>query len=211
MPQKSSCQYVSGMINCSASQRSTVDLWRKFISFCLLCIVLIDIQLAPRLQLLDQIYAHVPLDHSRCTRWSDTWVHSVITTHYLTRDWSVENGCLHYIPGSHKWDLLPITSRHFNNMDSIKEVLTPAQLVQFENRKPMLLKVRALHVNTLLCLTRVTVAIERTRVHSPRTHGPRLVRQQFKSASPSSRRQCVPRRHQVRQRWGLVVWCACRA
>jgi len=41
--------------------------------------------------------------------------------------------------GSHKWPLLPITSRHFNNMQSIQEVLTEEQRNQFKP-VPMLLK-----------------------------------------------------------------------
>jgi hypothetical protein len=52
----------------------------------------------------------------------------------------VENGCLHYIPGSHKWSLLPITSRHFNDMESIQTVLNDEQRKQFKPT-PMLLKV----------------------------------------------------------------------
>src|SRR4029079_7291401 len=37
-----------------------------------------------------------------------------------------ENGCLQYIPGSHRWDLLPITGLA-GQMDAIEQVLTPAQ------------------------------------------------------------------------------------
>jgi ectoine hydroxylase-related dioxygenase (phytanoyl-CoA dioxygenase family) len=42
-----------------------------------------------------------------------------------------DNGCLQYIPGSHRWDLLPITGLA-GGMDSIREVLTPEQLAQFK-------------------------------------------------------------------------------
>jgi ectoine hydroxylase-related dioxygenase (phytanoyl-CoA dioxygenase family) len=41
-----------------------------------------------------------------------------------------ENGCVHYVPRSHRWDLLPITGLA-GNMDAIQEVLTPAQWEQF--------------------------------------------------------------------------------
>ena len=37
-----------------------------------------------------------------------------------------ENGCLHYVPGSHRWDLLPITGLA-GDMTAIKEVLTQEQ------------------------------------------------------------------------------------
>jgi len=41
-----------------------------------------------------------------------------------------DNGCVHYVPGSHRWDLLPITGLA-GNMDAIKEVLSPSQWEQF--------------------------------------------------------------------------------
>src|SRR5437660_1627917 len=42
-----------------------------------------------------------------------------------------ENGCVHYVPGSHRWDLLPITGLA-NDMDAIHTVLTPEQEEQFK-------------------------------------------------------------------------------
>jgi len=62
-----------------------------------------------------------------------------LTVHIALDEQKVENGCLHYIPGSHKWPLLPITSKHFNDMESIHTVLTPEQEKQFKPA-PMLLK-----------------------------------------------------------------------
>jgi len=41
-----------------------------------------------------------------------------------------ENGCVYYVPGSHRWDLLPITGLA-GDMDAIQEVLTPEQWAQF--------------------------------------------------------------------------------
>ena len=41
-----------------------------------------------------------------------------------------ENGCVHYVPGSHQWDLLPITGLA-GNMEAIREVLNDAQWEQF--------------------------------------------------------------------------------
>lgn len=43
-----------------------------------------------------------------------------------------ENGCLQYIPGSHRWDLLPITGLA-GDMTAIQNVLTDAQWGAFQN------------------------------------------------------------------------------
>lgn len=42
-----------------------------------------------------------------------------------------DNGCLQYIPGSHHWDLLPITGLA-GDMNAIEKVLTPTQWEQFQ-------------------------------------------------------------------------------
>ncbi len=42
-----------------------------------------------------------------------------------------ENGCLHYVPGSHRWNLLPVTGLA-NDMKSIESVLTPEQKENFQ-------------------------------------------------------------------------------
>lgn len=42
-----------------------------------------------------------------------------------------ENGCLHYVPGSHLWNLLPITGLA-DDMDAIQTVLTIEQRREFE-------------------------------------------------------------------------------
>ncbi|MFM1879311.1 MAG: hypothetical protein RLZZ241_2177 [Bacteroidota bacterium] len=44
-----------------------------------------------------------------------------------------DNGCLQYIPGSHKWDLLDKIELA-GSMDSLKDLLNPNQVVQYENR-----------------------------------------------------------------------------
>lgn len=46
-------------------------------------------------------------------------------------DATVENGCVHYVPGSHRWDLLPITGLA-NDMRAIEAVLTDGQRNQFK-------------------------------------------------------------------------------
>lgn len=45
-------------------------------------------------------------------------------------DSTTENGCLHYVPRSHKWNLLP-REDFANDMDKIREYLTDQQLSEF--------------------------------------------------------------------------------
>jgi len=93
----------------------------------------------------DQVFAKPPHQggcvawHQDYSYWTRTTPMAHLTIHVALDDQTVSNGCLHYIPTSHKWSLLPITSRHFNDMESIKKVLTPQQLTQFVPT-PMLLK-----------------------------------------------------------------------
>ena len=42
-----------------------------------------------------------------------------------------ENGCVHYVPGSHRWNLLPITGLA-DDMDSIQTVLADEQKANFK-------------------------------------------------------------------------------
>jgi ectoine hydroxylase-related dioxygenase (phytanoyl-CoA dioxygenase family) len=46
-------------------------------------------------------------------------------------DSTMENGCVHYVPGSHRWNLLPITGLA-NDMRSIYSVLSDEQKEQFK-------------------------------------------------------------------------------
>ena len=50
-----------------------------------------------------------------------------------------DNGCVHYVPGSHRWELLPITGLA-NDMRAIEEVLTDEQRSQF---KPVAIELKA--------------------------------------------------------------------
>jgi ectoine hydroxylase-related dioxygenase (phytanoyl-CoA dioxygenase family) len=53
-------------------------------------------------------------------------------------DATLENGCLHYVPGSHRWGLLPRISLT-QDMDAVKEFLEPEQAAAFRP-EPMILK-----------------------------------------------------------------------
>jgi len=46
-------------------------------------------------------------------------------------DSTLENGCVHYVPGSHRWNLLPITGLA-NDMEAIQRVLSEEQKAQFK-------------------------------------------------------------------------------
>jgi hypothetical protein len=50
-----------------------------------------------------------------------------------------ENGCVHYVPGSHRWDLLPITGLA-KDMHAIEQVLTDEQKAEF---KPIAIELKA--------------------------------------------------------------------
>jgi len=53
-------------------------------------------------------------------------------------DSTLENGCVHYVPGSHRWGLLPKLSLT-REMDAVREFLTPEQAAAFRP-EPMVLR-----------------------------------------------------------------------
>ena len=55
-------------------------------------------------------------------------------------DASVDNGCLQYVPKSHRWDLLPITGLA-GDMDAIQDVLNEEQWEQFQS--PVAIELKA--------------------------------------------------------------------
>eukprot|EP01121_Diplochlamys_sp_Union-15-3_P000631 TRINITY_DN10538_c0_g1_i2.p1 TRINITY_DN10538_c0_g1~~TRINITY_DN10538_c0_g1_i2.p1 ORF type:complete len:301 (+),score=47.30 TRINITY_DN10538_c0_g1_i2:57-959(+) len=77
--------------------------------------------------------------HQDYSYWTRTKPLAHLTIHIALDDQTEENGCLFMVPGSHKWPLIPITSLHFTDMDSIQTVLTEEQKKQFKP-VPMLLK-----------------------------------------------------------------------
>jgi ectoine hydroxylase-related dioxygenase (phytanoyl-CoA dioxygenase family) len=50
-----------------------------------------------------------------------------------------DNGCVHYVPGSHRWKLLPITGL-VNDMTAIERVLSKEQQAQF---RPVAIELKA--------------------------------------------------------------------
>ena len=51
-------------------------------------------------------------------------------------DATVDNGCVHYVPGSHRWDLLPITGLA-GDMNAITSILDEDRLASFRQAVPV--------------------------------------------------------------------------
>lgn len=77
--------------------------------------------------------------HQDYSYWTRTQPMSHLTCWIALDDTDRDNGCVHYIPGSHKWDLLPITGLA-GDMEAIQQVLTEEQWTQFQSPIPIELK-----------------------------------------------------------------------
>ncbi len=85
----------------------------------------------------DQIF-YKPAGHGGVVAWHQDysyWTRTTPMAHlscWIGLDDSTRgNGCVHYVPGSHRWNLLPITGLA-DDMNSIQSVLTDEQKKQFE-------------------------------------------------------------------------------
>lgn len=92
----------------------------------------------------DQLFCK-PARHGGVVAWHQDysyWTRTKPMTHLTCwiglDDANEENGCVQYIPRSHRWDLLPITGLA-GNMEAIREVLTDEQWEQFRP-VPIILK-----------------------------------------------------------------------
>ena len=83
-----------------------------------------------------------------------------MTVHLALDEQTEANGCLTFIPGSHKWtrtvdgrpgEPLPITADDFANMESIKEVLTKEEINAFQPQ-PGLLEAGQVSFHHPLCV-----------------------------------------------------------
>ncbi len=70
--------------------------------------------------------------HQDYSYWTRTQPMQHLTCWIGLDDATVENGCVQYIPGSHRWDLLPITGLA-GDMDAIRGVLNDQQWEQFQH------------------------------------------------------------------------------
>jgi len=93
----------------------------------------------------DQLFSK-PAQHGGVVAWHQdfsywTWTKpmSHLTCWIGLDDATEENGCMHYIPGSHRWGLLKKTGLA-GDMESVREVLTPEQIEDFESKCPIVLK-----------------------------------------------------------------------
>jgi ectoine hydroxylase-related dioxygenase (phytanoyl-CoA dioxygenase family) len=74
--------------------------------------------------------------HQDYSYWTRTRPMAHLTCWIALDDSDVDNGCVHYIPGSHRWDLLPSTGLA-GDMAAIREVLDDEQWAQFNNPVPV--------------------------------------------------------------------------
>jgi len=70
--------------------------------------------------------------HQEYSYWTRTTPMNHLTCWIGLDDASVDNGCIHYVPGSHRWELLPVTGLA-GDMHAIEQVLTEDQRTQFRN------------------------------------------------------------------------------
>jgi ectoine hydroxylase-related dioxygenase (phytanoyl-CoA dioxygenase family) len=84
----------------------------------------------------DQIFykpAHhggVVIWHQDYSYWTRTQPMAHLSCWIGLDDSTRDNGCVHYVPGSHRWNLLP-REDFANDMDAIQAALTPAQRREF--------------------------------------------------------------------------------
>jgi len=85
----------------------------------------------------DQIFVKPAADggvvawHQDYSYWTRTTPMAHLSCWIGLDDSTRENGCVHYVPGSHRWNLLPITGLA-DDMDSIQTVLSDEQKANFK-------------------------------------------------------------------------------
>jgi len=77
--------------------------------------------------------------HQDYSYWTRTQPMAHLSCWIGLDDSTRENGCVHYVPGSHRWSLLPITGLA-NDMNAIRSVLNAEQNDQF---KPVAIELKA--------------------------------------------------------------------
>jgi ectoine hydroxylase-related dioxygenase (phytanoyl-CoA dioxygenase family) len=77
--------------------------------------------------------------HQDYSYWTRTMPMQHLTCWIGLDDSTLDNGCVHYVPGSHRWPLLP-RPKLAGDMEAIRSVLSPEQLDAF---KPMPCEMRA--------------------------------------------------------------------
>ena len=77
--------------------------------------------------------------HQDYSYWTRTRPMAHLTCWIGLDDSDAANGCMHYVPGSHRWDLLPITGLA-GDMEAIRQTLTADQWETFQQPIPIELK-----------------------------------------------------------------------
>jgi ectoine hydroxylase-related dioxygenase (phytanoyl-CoA dioxygenase family) len=77
--------------------------------------------------------------HQDYSYWTRTQPMAHLSCWIGLDDSTAENGCVHYVPGSHKWELLPITGLA-GDMEAIQTVLSDEQRAAF---KPLAIELKA--------------------------------------------------------------------
>ena len=78
--------------------------------------------------------------HQDYSYWTRTQPMQHLTCWIALDDSDARNGCVHYVPGSHRWPLLPITGLA-GDMTAIREVLSDDQWKQFQ--EPVAIELKA--------------------------------------------------------------------
>lgn len=93
----------------------------------------------------DQLFSK-PAKHGGVVAWHQdfsywTWTAPMahLTCWMGLDDVDVENGCMYYVPGSHRWGLLEKKSLA-GDMDAIRADLTPEQVADFDRKTPIEMK-----------------------------------------------------------------------
>ena len=74
--------------------------------------------------------------HQDYSYWTRTQPMAHLTCWIGLDDSTIDNGCVHYVPGSHRWDLLPVTGLA-GDMNAIRGILDEEQLSAFEGAVPV--------------------------------------------------------------------------
>lgn len=92
----------------------------------------------------DQVF-YKPARHPGVVAWHQDysyWTRATPPRHLTCwiglDDSTLDSGCVHFIPGSHRWNLLPKLSL-LSDMEGIRDILTPEQREAFQP-EPMILK-----------------------------------------------------------------------
>ena len=85
--------------------------------------------------------------HQDYSYWTRTLPMAHLTCFIALDDTDLENGCLHHVPGTHRWPLLPVTGLA-GDMNAIQTVLDPDQKAIFRPL-PTKLKTRLLPRSTI--------------------------------------------------------------